>query len=64
MSCSFNSHITNAVATTIHFAVDCICSFITVEFVTELTKFLAGRLRPNFLQVGMPFHACTLHCSD
>ncbi|KAK9810660.1 hypothetical protein WJX73_008067 [Symbiochloris irregularis] len=47
---SFNLHITNAVATTVHFFVDCVCSFVTVEFITELTKMLIGRLRPNFLQ--------------
>ena len=35
----------------LHFLVDAVCSFVTVVFITELTKFLAGRLRPNFLQV-------------
>ena len=47
----YNRHISNAVATMLHFLVDAVCSFVTVVFITELTKFLAGRLRPNFLQV-------------
>ena len=50
--CRYNKHINNAIATMLHFLVDGVCSFVTVVFITELTKFLAGRLRPNFLQVS------------
>ena len=46
----------------LHFLVDAVCAFVTVVFITELTKFLAGRLRPNFLQVCLGFqaHGCQL----
>lgn len=44
-------------ATMLHFLVDAVCAFVTVIFITELTKFLAGRLRPNFLQASA---ACQL----
>lgn len=40
-----NWHITNATATAMHFLLDCICAFATVECFTEATKMCAGRLR-------------------
>lgn len=49
-----NWHITNAVATTMHFLLDCICAFATVECFTESTKMAAGRLRPDFFQQCQP----------
>lgn len=49
-----NWHITNAVATSMHFLLDCICAFATVECFTETTKMCAGRLRPDFFQSCQP----------
>ncbi|KAL3150399.1 hypothetical protein ABBQ32_000237 [Trebouxia sp. C0010 RCD-2024] len=49
-----NWHITNAVATSMHFLVDAICAFATVECFTEATKMSAGRLRPDFFQQCKP----------
>ncbi len=49
-----NWHITNAVATSMHFLLDCICAFATVECFTESTKMAAGRLRPDFFQQCNP----------
>lgn len=47
-----NKTITHALATALHFLIDAICCFVTCVFITEITKFGAGRLRPNFLQVA------------
>ena len=49
-----NWHITNAMATAIHFLLDCICAFGTVMCFTEATKMTAGRLRPDFFQQCNP----------
>ena len=49
-----NWHITNAVATAMHFLLDCVCAFATVECFTESTKMAAGRLRPDFFQQCQP----------
>ena len=49
-----NWHITNALSTTMHFLLDCICAFATVECFTESTKMAAGRLRPDFFQQCEP----------
>lgn len=49
-----NWHITNAVATSMHFLLDCVCAFATVECFTESTKMAAGRLRPDFFQQCQP----------
>ena len=49
-----NWHITNAVATCMHFLLDCVCAFATVECFTESTKMAAGRLRPDFFQQCNP----------
>ncbi len=49
-----NKTITHATATALHFLLDAICCFVTCVFITEVTKFGAGRLRPNFLQVRTP----------
>jgi phosphatidate phosphatase len=49
-----NFHITNAVATFVHYLLDCLCAFICVIMVTEITKFAAGRLRPDFLETCAP----------
>ena len=46
-----NKTITHALATALHFLIDAICCFVTCVFITEVTKFGAGRLRPDFLQV-------------
>lgn len=46
-----NRTITHALSTFVHFLLDAICSFVTVVFITEVTKYAAGRLRPDFLQV-------------
>ena len=43
-----NWNITNAMATSMHFLLDCICAFATVECFTETTKMCAGRLRPDY----------------
>lgn len=45
-----NQTITHATATFVHFLADAICAFVTCIFITEVTKFGAGRLRPDFLQ--------------
>jgi len=45
-----NKTITHATATFVHFLADALCAFITSIFITEVTKFGAGRLRPDFLQ--------------
>ena len=47
-----NYHITNAMATFCHFLLDAVCAFVCVIMVTEITKFAAGRLRPDFLSVS------------
>ncbi len=49
-----NWHITNAMATSVHFFLDCICAFATVECFTKITKMRAGRLSPDFLQICQP----------
>ena len=49
-----NWHITNAVATIIHFMLDGLCAFVTVATFTEATKLAAGRLRPDFFQQCEP----------
>ena len=49
-----NWHITNAVATIMHFMLDSVCAFVTVECFTESTKLAAGRLRPDFFQQCQP----------
>lgn len=49
-----NWHITNAVATVVHFLLDCLCAFVTVETFSEATKIAAGRLRPDFFQQCKP----------
>lgn len=49
-----NWHITNAVATIMHFMLDSVCAFVTVECFTESTKMAAGRLRPDFFQQCQP----------
>ena len=49
-----NWHITNAVATFLHFLLDSLCAFITVETFSEATKVAAGRLRPDFFQQCKP----------
>lgn len=49
-----NWHITNAVATIIHFMLDGLCAFVTVATFTEATKLAAGRLRPDFFQQCQP----------
>lgn len=49
-----NKTITHALATALHFLIDAICCFVTCVFITEITKFGAGRLRPNFLQFCQP----------
>lgn len=49
-----NKTITHAAATAVHFFVDALCCFVTCVFITEVTKFSAGRLRPDFLQVAIP----------
>jgi membrane-associated phospholipid phosphatase len=45
-----NKTITHALATFVHFLADALCCFVTCVFITEVTKFGAGRLRPDFLQ--------------
>ncbi|KAL3141624.1 hypothetical protein ABBQ32_004861 [Trebouxia sp. C0010 RCD-2024] len=49
-----NWHITNAVATVLHFLLDSLCAFVTVETFSEATKIAAGRLRPDFFQQCKP----------
>ena len=49
-----NWHITNGVATVMHFLLDSICAFATVACFTEATKMAAGRLRPDFFQQCKP----------
>lgn len=49
-----NWHITNAVATFLHFVLDSLCAFVTVETFSEATKIAAGRLRPDFFQQCKP----------
>lgn len=49
-----NWHITNAVATVMHFVLDGLCAFLTAETFTEATKVAAGRLRPDFFQQCQP----------
>ncbi len=49
-----NWHVTNAVATVMHFTLDSLCAFVTVETFTEATKLAAGRLRPDFFQQCQP----------
>ena len=56
-----NYHITNAVATFCHFLLDAVCAFVCVVMVTEITKFAAGRLRPDFLSVSSLPGPCHTH---
>ena len=49
-----NWHITNAAATFLHFVLDSLCAFVTVETFSEATKIAAGRFRPDFFQQCQP----------
>lgn len=46
--------ITNAVSTSVHFFLDAVLALIVTLFMTELSKLVVGRLRPDFIERCQP----------